>query len=227
MKKLLPVCIAVMVMGFIFPSCKTGYIPSPVNIPLFEEKGQFMGNVSIGYHLTAQAAYSVSDQFLIQGDLNSAPDSNLFGSQSFFNHSFGFGYYTKIDERIASESIIGTGFGKTDDIDYFKVYLQQSFGSINDHFEFAFTPRLTIANYQNQDLPNNITDATDVYLEPTFLFRAGALPIKAQMQLGLSVPIVNESDLFSIPFYFSFGLTYKIPSSARITPPDPLQRNAN
>lgn len=217
--------LSITILAFGFSSCKIGYTPSPVNVPLFEQKGQFTANASIGFPLTLQAAYAITDEFLILGDLNVSGDTGLLQRQRFFNHSVGFGYYTKFDKRVASETVVGVGLGRTEDIEYTKFYFQQSFGSISDYFEFAFTPRVTFANYKNQPLANGRTQALDAFLEPTFTFRGGSLPLKAHMQLGLSVPMRHQSELDLIPFIINAGLVYKIPARKRLKPPDPLLRN--
>ena len=41
MKKLILASALALLIGFGFTSCKTGYVPTPINAPMFQEKGQF------------------------------------------------------------------------------------------------------------------------------------------------------------------------------------------
>jgi|GEM_PF-2413231 len=220
MKKLILASALALLIGFGFTSCKTGYVPTPINAPMFQEKGQFAISAGLGYQFTFQAAYAVSDQFLVLADLNgSGPDSTgNTGTGSYYNHSWGFGYYSQIEKGWMMESVVGSGVGKQGDIAFSKYYLQQSFGTVSEHFEFSFTPRLMAVHYSNQPLGNSSgsgsgnSSATDIFIEPALQFRGGTLPVKFNFQLGLSLPLVNEAQLANVPLFWNFGLSYKLPA---------------
>ena len=212
MKKLTVILIvAAAIFPFVFSGCQIGYIPAAVNTPLFEEQGQTNLNLSALYKVDVQAAHSVTDNFFIHGDFSTAElneDSVTSNTHNAF--TVGVGYYNNITDVLIFEGLIGYGMGSSE-VDYSKFIIQPTIATTMDHFEFAFTPRIVGVTYNEVVIQQDLYEGTDVFVEPTFTFRAGGKKVKFQTQMGVTIPVYYESDVEIFPFNFSIGVNFKFP----------------
>lgn len=161
------------------------------NVPLFQEKGEFFGQLgfssSEGAHAAkgkgGKAAYAVSDRFQVMGSFYgmknpSNPDTDEWeGKGSYWE--LGSGLYGGFkNPRFRYETVLGFGKGKIENNSlitsgnyinskFIKPFVQPSLGFVSRFFEIAFTPRIAFLSFQDtqdyQLLPEQRLDAMRFY----------------------------------------------------------------
>lgn len=165
-----------------FVVCSILYSCGPVlyssvgqNVPLFQEKGEFSGQVAYARGLGAweaegiglQGAYSVSDKVALISNFYTMKGNDPYaddeweGSGSYFE--LGGGIYGGDPEKMFLYEIFagfGTGSiknqslineGEYINVKYMKPFIQPSVGLSSKYLEIAFTPRIAYLGYTEKD----------------------------------------------------------------------------
>lgn len=187
-----------------------------------------------------QAAYALSDNMgiMANGFWGKHEYSSGFGGGGHTIYKgkgglfeAGIGYFTQSTGGFAFETYAGVGVGNvhierisnvTQKFETWgtKLFVQPSVGYVRKHFEVAFTPRLSVLNYNkptttysDSDLAQskfvNINHTTWLFLEPTLTIRAGGQRLKGQIQLGGALKL-NSKDLGHSANILTFGITAKL-----------------
>lgn len=208
MKKLLLFIPLILLMT----GCQIGYVPTVVNSPLFEKKKQFSATASFLSTADVQAAYSLSDQFYIFGDMSYLLPSDEEQTDG-ISFSGGFGYYENLDDKSVFEIGVGAGQGYTEEL-YTKFYIQPTIAWRMNSGEIGLTLRGVYVNYpdlQNGSGPaGSFYSASDIFLEPVANFRIGKRRAKLQFQIGPSIPIRYYSDVGYVPVAAGIGINFRI-----------------
>lgn len=151
------------------------YIPNAQNVPLFREKNEFQGTLTIGggdevSTAEVQAAYSITDNLAVMTNFMSAKagekSNNEWGKGNYLEGAFG--YYKPFDEFVVAEVYAGLGTSNqhhvystdsynngTADLSFMKYFLQPSVGLTFRAFDIAVSTRLSRLSFYNID--NKVT----------------------------------------------------------------------
>lgn len=224
-----------LVSALLFTSCRTVYAPNAVNAPLLQERGEFKAAIA---NNNIQLATAVTDHVgvMANGYLNSFTSDDKTFKNNGKGAEIGIGYFAHSPNRITYEAYGGAGFynvriresneTKTFDADAMKYFVQPAVGWVNQYFEVALSPRLTIMKYQkpgimgysSQEQKDNFFDIVDqkahAFIEPTITVRGGYRFIKLQLQYGYSYKISknninNDSGIGSVGLIFDIGRWYQ------------------
>lgn len=218
-------------------SCKVMYVPNMVNVPLFKEKNEFRGTVSLWDY---QFAYAPAKNIglMANGYVRNSSFSDITNYSTSRNlFEGGIGYFNNLNEGFVFETYVVGGVGNlsynnsdiytTPTVDkkfttgFTRFFIQPSIGYTNDFVDVAFSTRIvklgfnSIKNdgYTAQDLKDeNILDLdkTNYYfIEPTFTVRMGYKWCKIHLQAVYSNK-VNFEPLNYQKFSFNFGLHINI-----------------
>lgn len=219
----------------IFASCRTVYAPNAVNMPLLQEKGEFKALIA---NNNLQVATAVTDHIgiMANGFLNNYTSDDKTFKNNGKGAEIGIGYFAHTDKRITYEAYGGAGLynvrirednnTKTLDTDAVKYFVQPSVGWVNQYFEVALSPRLSvlkytkpeIVGYNSQERADNFFDILDqkahAFIEPTLTVRGGYRFVKLQVQYGYSYKVTknninDDSGIGSIGLIFDIGNWYK------------------
>lgn len=206
---------------FLLSGCQQMYIPNMQNVPMSKEKGDLKLMLN---PRNIQASYTVTDHIGIIGNgfyrQNSWSLSSGSVKEEFTNTTglfeLGAGYYSVFGETGVLEVYAGGGIGSvTHNLDYLendtlvenntlsatmsKFFVQPSIGHAGEHFEFAFTPKVTgvqftgsqISNYSEDELTNyelNSVENSDLFMffEPGITLRGGIPEVKGHVQTAYS-----------------------------------------
>jgi hypothetical protein len=150
------------------------YIAKGPNVPLFTEKNEFHGSISVGggemsSSTDVQAAYAISGHFGVMADFMSSSGNNYnnknISKSKYFDGALG--YFKPFDKYMVFEVYGGIGTdhqehvyystdwtsGRTNldgnaDIHYTKSFLQPSIGATFKAFDIAFTTGITRLDYR-------------------------------------------------------------------------------
>ncbi|MFH0866302.1 MAG: hypothetical protein V1904_08905 [Bacteroidota bacterium] len=189
------------------------YAPNAHNVPMFQEKGEvrLAGVRSYGsYHegTEFQGAFSITDKIGIIGNSYTAQggdkEKNNYSEGSYYEA--GCGYFKPVLEKFVFETYGGIGFGNVENrykdygysnLDFYKYFLQPSFGFTTKFFDAVWSVRLCglyydrIDDHTIQDDKENteyINNHKFSYLyEPAFTFRIGWKYLKIQIQYSISI----------------------------------------
>jgi hypothetical protein len=118
--------LAVIALVLVLSSCVPYYyVPSNLNIPLPEKKGDFKGEVNfLNYSVGIQSSYALTDKLVILGDISTIESEfpqriSIFQPQCTHNifADVGCGYYSKIPGKWRYEILGGLGFGSSSGIE--------------------------------------------------------------------------------------------------------------
>jgi hypothetical protein len=163
-----------MVISGLFFSCGPVLYPNVgQNVPLFQEKGEFSGQVSysasdgawVADGVGLQGAYSFSDKVAAIGSFYSMkagdPDAGdeWEGNGSYFEVGVGM-YGGKPEKKFLYEGFLGIGSGSINNksmvnpgnfinVAYIKPFIQPSLGFTTKYFDMALTPRIAYLSYNN------------------------------------------------------------------------------
>lgn len=217
--------------------CAPAYIPNAVNVPLLSSQGQFQGSVCSGTSgYDVQASYSpVSNLGLMaNGSFYSNTDDSTgdYSKRNFFEG--GAGYYTAFGgagrfetyggygqgtstyrnsyELFGTQEVIATGY-------YRRFFLQPSIGTATDFFDAALSMRTCYVNFYriksgDLSLDHNIDG---IFIEPTITARLGYKHVKLLAQMGYSLPLGEDVEMFWQPFLFNLGLSFDFGKKERTT----------
>jgi hypothetical protein len=163
-----------LLLALIMSSCAHSYyIPKGPNVPLFTEKNEFHGSISVGAgeissSTDVQAAYAISDHFGAMTDFMSSSGNMYDDKNSAKTRYFdgALGYFKPFDKFMVFEVFggIGTGNQKHEyystswnsgqttsdgkaDIHFTKFFLQPSLGATFNAFDIALSTSLIRLNY--------------------------------------------------------------------------------
>ncbi len=224
-KYLMPFCVvtAAAMLG-----CAPAYIPNAVNVPLLSNQGQFQGSVYSG-----TSGYDIQTSYALTGNLglmangsfySNTEDSTgdyskrnfweggagyykVFGGAGRFETYGGYGQgtstYRNSYELFGSQEVIATG-------DYRRFFIQPSIGTATDFFDAALSLRTCYVNFyriKSGDL--SLDHSVDgVFIEPTVTARLGYKHVKFLAQMGYSLPLGQDVEMFWQPFLFNLGLSF-------------------
>jgi hypothetical protein len=225
----------VMSLGNLFYSCKTVYSPHALNVPLFQERGQFKATLATN---NIQLAAAVSNHVGIMA--NGFANHYESGDRSFRNegkgYEFGVGYFDHTEERLTYETYVGMGWynvrirevdnTKLFDANAVKYFVQPAIGWVNPFFEVAAAPRVSVINYakpqivgytlaeQHNDYFDIVDQKPHVFVEPTVILRSGYRFVKVQVQFGRSVKLSTNEIHYdrrvgSVGVIFDIGRWYR------------------
>jgi hypothetical protein len=229
-------CLFLLLMaGLFLPSCRTVYAPNAVNVPLFQEKGQVKAAIATN---NLQVATAVSDHvgLMVNGYLNDYKSDDKSFRNNGKGAEIGIGYFGQTSHRIIYEAYAGAGLynvkiresdnAKTFDSDAMKYFVQPAVGWVNQYFEIAISPRLSVIKYaqpeitgysiqeQNANYFDIVNNKAHAFLEPTLTVRGGYKFVKLQVQYGhvfkLTKNNINYDDnIGSIGLIFDIAGWYK------------------
>jgi len=218
-------------------SCKVMYVPNMVNVPLFKEKNEFRGTVSLSDY---QFAYAPGKNIGLMA--NGYIRNSSFSSLSEYSTSRnlfegGVGYFKPLSEGFVFETYAVGGVGNlsynyTDTYNsgtqenkystsFTRFFLQPSIGYTNDFVDVAFSTRIVQLGFNNvkyegyttQDLKDeeilNLDKTKYYFIEPTFTLRLGYKWCKIHLQAIYSNK-VNIEPLNYQKFTVNFGLHINI-----------------
>ena len=184
MKKITRTLFVISLLSFFVGCSAYQYVPTTANVPLFEEKNEFKGNVGLYNY---QVGYSFTDHFAMTSNFmwqkqDDSGWSDRFGGKegnkvgegenSIYDLELGLGYYTKLSS-FNFETFVGAGYGKleyehsvtkksTDDYFYkmesnpLKIYLQANLGKkFKNQSSLALSLKLIDYKFTNTDLTVN------------------------------------------------------------------------
>lgn len=188
MKPLLKFLICVLVVPNLFLACgPVLYSNVGHNVPLFQEKGEFSGQVSysgsdgawsasgIGIH----GAYSVSDKIALISSFYAMNDDEVYdydneweGNGSYFELGGGL-FGGDPGKKFLYEAFAGIGTGSiqnqslTNRVEfintkYLKPFIQPSVAFSTQYFDIALTPRIAYLSYTSKDDFNIVKDGEQV-----------------------------------------------------------------
>lgn len=213
-----------------------GHVTDPLNVPLFGRTGQTRLSVEYGQKgegIHAQGGVAVGPRLAVVGAGSYAQLNNCFSCRvSERRHmELGLGAYDKTATGVAREAFVGVGTGRFkasgftppflfDPMDgrvtggiYNMGYLQANIGKQYRFTDRAASLRLsawqfnrfTLHDGDGQALPvarNHLS----VYLEPGLIYRLGYKDLKSELQLGLSLPLVEAAGLHNNRLWVSLGI---------------------
>ena len=221
--------------GVFVCSCRAVYAPNALNVPLFQEKGEFKGSISSN-NLQLATAVSSHVGIIANGYLNRYKSDDKSFKNNGQGAEIGVGYFGSTPKRLTYETYAGIGFygikmneannTKTLNTDAFKYFIQPAVGWVNPYFEVAVSPRVAVVKYSTPDITGyNAQEISDnhfdilstkshAFVEPTLILRGGYRFIKIQAQVGHSFKLtknkINYDDgIGSIGLIFNIAQWYK------------------
>lgn len=185
--KTLPKVLICLIISNLFVACgPVLYSNVGQNVPLFQEKGEFSGQVSYSGSNGAwtadgigiQGAYSVSDKvalissfYSMKGD-ELEEDNEWEGNGSYFELGGGL-YGGNSKKKFLYEAFAGLGTGGIKNqsvinagefinVRYLKPFIQPSFAFSTRYFDLALTPRVAYLSYTSKDDFNILQDGEQV-----------------------------------------------------------------
>ncbi len=217
---------------FTFISCKIAYVPNTVNVPLFDDSGEYRlsgdtkGNIQ--FAASVDRHVGIMANALFRQDGKSADAIN--GKGNFYEA--GVGAFSGGESLVTWETYVGAGIGQIKFVDNGKsfdtkgarVFFQPSIGVHHSIFELALTGRLVGGRYSEynttyttQELINNkladLDKHTWLFAEPAITGRIGYRWLKLQVQIGKAFKLINKPIAFdenfsSVGLIFDFGRFY-------------------
>lgn len=193
------------------------------NVPLFQEKGEFYGQ--IGYSSTngawtaegvgAKAGYAVSDKIQLTSSFYSMKNFEDPGNDEWKGKGnyweVGGGWYGGFtNPRFRYEAVGGFGSGKIKNTSritsgefinakFIKPYVQPSVGFVSRYFEAAISPRISYLSYSDQEDFNLITEANQS-LQEFFDVQSNKLVFEP----GLTLRGGYQSVMLELQYSYSF-----------------------
>lgn len=192
-------------------SCKTMYMPSMQNVPMFEKKGELQATVAVH---NIQAAYAISNRlgviansFFRNGNVFHMDDGNTSDyTADSFNYEIGIGTMFKSDSGSKLEVFAGYGHGSASLTYYYdapppyrgwggsssfnKYFIQPGIISQTENLQLCFSMRLSLLDfYDFKDLQNNeLNYATPIFIEPAITLnkQVGFISFRGQIQFSIA-----------------------------------------
>jgi hypothetical protein len=196
------------------------YIPTMVNTPMFNNKGEFQATVAAGStNFDAQLGYAITKNIgiIVNG---SYADQKNDSTDEFHKHTIyeaGLGYYTPIYKRLMFEAFVG--YGKADletmeddgiaDANYDLIFLQPAIGITNDFITASFAPRINIVDIDYL-LNDKMYNKSTYFITPTFTVKGGYKYVKMVVQFGFNFSVDEYIDFEYEKKFFNFGLTFTL-----------------
>ncbi len=231
------VCISLLFVSIMFQSCNpVFYCPTPRNVPLFSEKGEFTTNLSqsseFDLGLDAQYAYALTDNVGLMANLSFYNSSGSIRGKGYL-YELGSGYFMPIKDLdyLIFEAYGLIGFGDMElkflteehanglfNSNILRLGIQPSFGFKHKYFSAAITARLVYLNhfkirgenpvFYDLNLIDHVQANNNNFLfEPALTLRAGLENIKLQVQLGAAL-FMKKSDLYIYESSGSIGVHF-------------------
>ncbi|MBN2281399.1 MAG: hypothetical protein JXQ65_12535 [Candidatus Marinimicrobia bacterium] len=212
------------------------YTPNSQTIPLFREKGEarisggiYGARESEGFVLNTALAPMDHIAFLGNFMTGDATGNENWGKGNF--GEIGIGYYHADRSFAVFECYSGFGFGTItnhyaprmeSEVDYWRYFIQPSFGLRTSLCELAFSSRLCLVAYDNVNIDSELGQSFEYgpveYIienkifflaEPAVTFRLGSEKFKIQAQMVRSIPLNNDDlKMEEINFNLGFILTF-------------------
>ncbi len=218
-------------------SCKVMYVPNMVNVPLFKEKNEFRGTVSLSDYQFAYAPIK-NIGLMANGYVRNSSFTNLANYSTSRNlFEGGVGYFKPLNEGFVFETYAVGGVGNLNynnsdtynsnttnnkySAGFTRFFIQPSIGYTNDFVDIAFSTRIVqlgfnsvkYDGYTAQDLEKeeilNLDKTKYYFIEPTFTIRLGYKWCKIHLQAIYSNK-VNIEPLNYQKFTMNFGLHINI-----------------
>ena len=215
------------------------YIPSPKNIPLFEEKGEVqieVGGSTNSIFVTGSYAFSEKYALIANGSMaysyiNGKPigrhggEINLYPGTDVPHRSIevGLGRYNLLpSSKRRLEVFAGTGYGAAhsyikdnDKQHYFQGFVQINTGKRYNRTELGWSLRTAFSGFFYQEGFKVIEhgNCQTLHFEPLFVVRTGGQHVKASFRTGFSIPCLLSSPPGPIGGYtllhFSAGMSFR------------------
>ncbi|MDO9391747.1 MAG: hypothetical protein Q7U71_08240 [bacterium] len=222
--------------------CAPAYIPNAVNVPLLSNQGQFQGAVSVGssgtdfqtsYALTSNLGLMANGSFY-EGTLTDNADATVVDKTKRIFFEGGAGYYTAFGSAGRFETYGGYGQGTStysNSYDFFgpqeviatgnyrRFFIQPSIGTATDFFDAAISLRTCYVNfYQIKSGDLSLDHNVDgIFMEPVITARLGYKHLKFMAQIGATIPLGQDVEMFWHPFLFNLGLSFDFGKKERTT----------
>ncbi len=221
MKKLFPVLTALFILVLLMENaCAPAYVPNVLPAPMLEEKGEMVFNAHTGIAgFDPQFALGITDHvgIMVNGSFrNYTSDS----TDNYHQHLFfeaGAGYFTPLGTAGRFEVYAGGGAGKLKaefdnqlfisyaDVFSFRSFVQPTIGVVTDVAEFSISSRFVMVSLRQGD-----QKAFSPFIEPAATLKLGYRQVKGVLQMGFSVPLIENPGFFYQPFIFSLGLQVRL-----------------
>lgn len=217
--------------------CAPAYIPNAVNVPLLSNQGQFQGSAysgTSGYDIQTSYALTGNLGLMANGSFYSNTDDSTgnYSKRNFFEG--GAGYYKAFGGSGRVEAYGGYGqgtstyrnsydlFGPQEVIatgNYRRFFIQPSIGTATDFFDAAISLRTCYVNfYQIRSGDLSLDRTVDgIFMEPVITARLGYKQVKFLAQMGYSLPLGQDVEMFWQPFLFNLGLIIDLGKKERTT----------
>lgn len=236
-----------LVAVVVLAGCNTLYYPPPLYAPLPKHKGMVDISLSSQFHndIGIDASYAVTKNVLIETS-NTFTTSDFQGQDALtsqtlnqlhgFNHNeFGIGYFTKSEDVLRAEMIVGfgagsaqvtntpdSGFTRFDDQHgrYIEPFFQGDFGIVAANVSLVLSARVgrlaftsfTNESHQGTGQPSIVTNysPSTTYAKGALIGRLGFDEIQFQLEMGLYLPLaVQELPYEFEPFFSNFGMSLR------------------
>ncbi len=205
-------------------ACAPVYIAPAAHAPLFSAEGQAAVAAQFGTNgVDSQAALAVTDVLMVTAT-TSYWDGEADEGSNRNRHTYGdigVGAYKNFGVgRI--EALVGGGGGAsrgegvlafTDTLvraegSYLRVYGQGILAMQTQVLDLGFSLRTAYVAYRYSDTGGRGSiNKANVFAEPTAFVRLGGGAVKAELQMGLVIPLIKELDPPEfVPIHFSLGL---------------------
>lgn len=246
MKKIYLLLFCTILFAFFISSCNPiFYAPTIDQTPLFRQKGETQAAIHIDDRkalLQAQAAHAFDSNLAFFSSFYAGKRERESVLKDVFNYKYNagmqvecaIGYFKTRNKNASYEFYGGSAFGKINGSggvksNFIKPFAQGNIGYRSKIFDFAFSMRLsylhigiTDANGQSYSELQTVKSHPNSFLiEPGVTLRLGFEPIKAQVNIGLSINnhgsnYPQESGGLSFGLVYMFNSAYKKPKKPHL-----------
>ena len=212
-------------------SCSPVYVPNAINSPSLEEKGQINAGLQFGTTgLDIQTACAASNHagVMLNGSFPLKDESEKDRKHEHTFGEIGIGYWGPFADNASSfDTFIGFGIGKslsentlsfisdeeTEVTGYYKRWFIQTDCSISRaFFRAGISARAVYVDFYRFKANSISYDKTqsDFFFEPAIFTRMEHAYFFTQVQVGLCIPINQESVINYEPIFFNAGFHVKL-----------------
>ena len=214
-----------------------GHIPDPLNVPLLSKRGETRVSGNLGYMgsgVQVQAATAVTGRMALLGAAAYAQESNCFTCTTNIRRhgELGAGWFAPTETGLTREVFAGAGIGRfrvlgesgkfdpsNEDLfitsgNYQQLFLQGNVGRNGKFLDRAAALRLSAFRYTDFEkfngdgVPQSVArNHLGFYAEPALILRFGFKHIKAESQIGLSLPLYQPKGLDNEIVWVGLGLS--------------------
>lgn len=229
-------------------ACSSIYIPNTRNVPLFRGAGEAQASVYLTNGVDVQGAFSFTDNLAAMGSYSFLKQNETDYTRKNSYGELGLGYF-KNDRSYRFELFVGYGMGKgTSLANYYfyaadfgisnivatgtfsRIFIQPTIASNKRNFNVAFTPRISLVDFNEftstgppppaTQRPTPVTKKPDekayLFVEPAL---TGKFPLVGNLngvfQLGLAVPTNSDVYFDYEPLQVSLGIQLHVGGKLR------------